>query len=133
ERILGAYVKLTNRKALEHLKAHRLRLATEVNKRHFRLKLLDQTTRGRNSDHRCWPREAEYRGRSLTIRNRRIDGRGASAPVHLLRPAQSRGPPAQKGAAIFKKWVSICGRLSQAVRRFWLPSFAHSLRLPSAS
>ena len=30
ERIVGAYVKLRNRKALEDLKAHRYRLATEL-------------------------------------------------------------------------------------------------------
>jgi hypothetical protein len=30
ERIVGAYVKLRNRKALEDLKAHRCRLATEL-------------------------------------------------------------------------------------------------------
>jgi hypothetical protein len=30
ERIVGAYVKLGNRKALEDLKAHRCRLATEL-------------------------------------------------------------------------------------------------------
>jgi hypothetical protein len=30
ERIVGAYVKLRNRKALEDMKAHRQRLATEI-------------------------------------------------------------------------------------------------------
>jgi hypothetical protein len=78
ERIVGAYIKLCNRKALEDMKAHRRRLADELKSINGTLDLSSSIKQleGEIAIIEAGPYEAEYRSRRLMF----AQGRLASLP-----------------------------------------------------